>query len=138
MIKAVSFTYQKKSDLIGAFASGLCLLHCVATPLLFIAQTCSATCCDSSPTWWQWIDYLFLIISFVAIYRSNQTTSKAWIGKALWISWLLLFFFIINERLELLPLPEFAIYIPALALISLHFYNQKYCKCNNNCIHKTD
>lgn len=136
MIKTLSLSYQKNSDLIGAVASGLCLIHCIATPLLFIAQTCSATCCETSPIWWQWIDYLFLLISFFAVYRSNKTTSKAWIGKAMWISWALLFMLIINERFELISLPELALYLPALALISLHLYNQKYCQCNENCIHQ--
>lgn len=135
MINALSNTYRKNTDLLGAMASGLCLIHCIATPLLFIAQTCSATCCEASPIWWQWIDYLFLVISFVAVYRSNQTTSKAWVGKALWFSWSLLAFLILNEKMGWIPLPEFAIYLPALSLISLHLYNQKYCKCDENCIH---
>ncbi len=127
--------YQDKADLIGAFASGLCLVHCIATPLLFIAQSCSAVCCSTSPEWWKWVDYLFLIISFAAVYRSSQTTSKRWIGRALWTSWALMFIVILNERLTVIALPNFALYIPALALISLHFYNQKYCRCNDECIH---
>jgi hypothetical protein len=26
-------------DILGACASGLCLIHCIATPFLFVAQT---------------------------------------------------------------------------------------------------
>lgn len=135
-MKAISFRSQNKSDLIGAFASGLCLLHCVAVPLLFIVQTSSVSCCEASPYWWKWLDYLFLIISFMAIYRSNKTTTKRWIGKALWLSWGTLAFLILNEKLEWFSIPEFTIYIPALALIFLHLYNQKYCQCDENCIHE--
>ena len=135
MIKASSLTFQNKSDLIGAFSSGLCLLHCIATPFLFITQASLTNCCEASHTWWKSMDYLFLIISFAAVYRSNQTTSKAWIGKALWGSWIILFMVILNEKLEWLALPEIAIYFPALALIILHLYNQKYCQCDENCIH---
>lgn len=137
LMKVISLKSQNKSDLIGAFASGLCLLHCIATPLLFIVQTCSATCCEASPSWWKWLDYIFLVISFVAIFRSSKTTTKRWIGQALWLSWSVLAFIILNEKTGWLLLPEFSIYIPALALIALHLYNQKYCQCNENCIHET-
>ncbi len=136
MIKSLSRTYQKKSDVLGAAASGLCLIHCLATPLLFIAQSCSMTCCEASPSWWSSLDYVFLIISFFAILRSNQTTSKVVIGRALWVSWGVLAFIILNERFDFIPLPEYAIYIPALALIILHLYNQKYCQCGDDCIHE--
>lgn len=135
MIRTFSQNYQGKHDLLGAFASGLCLLHCVATPFLFIVQSCSATCCDNSPVWWQWMDYFFLIISFAAVYHSNKTTSKAWIGIALWISWTILLLVILNEKLGWIHLAEYAIYLPALSLISLHLYNQKYCQCDENCVH---
>lgn len=120
-----------KSDTVGAFASSLCLVHCLATPILFVAQTCSATCCDaeSVPAWWGWIDYVFLIVSFFAIYWSTKHTTKNWIKPALWSSWLLLLVVLVNERLALVALPEMAIYVPALALVGLHLYNRKYCQC---------
>ena len=53
-----------KSDAIGAIASGLCILHCLATPIFFIASACSLSCCNNTPLWWQWMDYVFLGISF--------------------------------------------------------------------------
>ena len=37
-----------KQDYIGAVASALCLLHCIATPFLFVAKACSAACCIDS------------------------------------------------------------------------------------------
>jgi hypothetical protein len=33
----------KSQDTIGAAASFLCMIHCVATPFIFIAQACSHT-----------------------------------------------------------------------------------------------
>lgn len=127
--------YQRNSDLFGAAASGLCLIHCVATPFLFIVQTCSETCCDASPSWWSSLDYIFLVISFLAIYRSSKTSSNRIISRALWSSWIVLAFIILNERLEFFHLPHFFIYIPAIALIILHLYHQKYCQCSDDCIH---
>ncbi|MDO5974064.1 MerC domain-containing protein [Flavivirga jejuensis] len=123
---------NQKPDNIGAIASTLCLIHCIVTPFIFIVQSCSITCCSATPTWWKFIDYFFLIISFFAIYRSTQTTSKKWIKPSLWLSWSLLFFIIINEKTAWYPLHEYFIYFPALALIILHLYNKKYCQCNLN------
>lgn len=123
---------KQKSDSIGALASTLCLIHCIATPFIFIIQSSSINCCNEVPTWWGSIDYLFLIISFFAINRSTQITSKNWIKPFLWISWLLLFVIIINEKIALLNIDEKIIYIPAIALISLHLYNKKHCQCNSN------
>ena len=37
----------------------LCLVHCIATPFIFITQACTASCCAESPIWWQSIDYVF-------------------------------------------------------------------------------
>ena len=66
----------QKPDNIGVLTSTLCMIHCLASPFLFIAQTCSATCCEATPIWWKWIDYLFLAISFFAIRRSTQVSSN--------------------------------------------------------------
>ena len=122
-------TTIKKSDTVGAVASGLCLVHCIITPFIFIAQTCSVTCCTGTPIWWRAIDYLFLGIAFFAIYWSVQTTTKNWMKYALWGSWIALLFVIVNEKVNLVQLAQQAIYLPALGLVSLHLYNRKYCQC---------
>ncbi|MGY0392210.1 MerC domain-containing protein [Bizionia sp. KMM 8389] len=131
------FTKQK-SDELGVMASGLCLIHCVATPFLFIVQSCSLSGCTDTPVWWRLIDYVFLVISFFAIYQTTQNTSSNWIKPALWWSWGVLFFIIVNEHLAWFSIPEYAIYIPAIALITLHLYNKKYCQCDTNkcCTHE--
>ncbi|MDT7830827.1 MerC domain-containing protein [Flavobacteriaceae bacterium S356] len=115
------------SDPIGAMASSLCLLHCLATPLIFIIQPLAAE--DAAPGWWKSLDYIFLFVSFFAVVWSVQNTSKNWMRYALWISWIALTVALINEKLELFSLTEFSIYIPAIALVFLHFYNRKYCQC---------
>lgn len=117
-----------KSDMIGAFASSLCLIHCVATPLIFIVSPIS-TQAESAPTWWKSLDYLFLLLSFFAVYWSAKNTSKKWVKYAFWASWIVLTSAIINEKLELFHLGELVVYIPAIFLVFLHLYNRKYCKC---------
>ncbi|QWX85171.1 MerC domain-containing protein [Cellulophaga sp. HaHaR_3_176] len=121
---------KQKTDNIGAIASTLCLLHCVVTPFIFIAQASSVICCDAPPYWWKFMDYFFLAISFFAIYWSTKTTSIKWITPMFWSSWAVLAAVILNEKLELFHLPEAILYIPAIALIILHLYNRKHCKCN--------
>lgn len=123
---------KQKPDSIGAIASTLCLIHCAATPLIFIVQSCSLACNHGVPIWWKFIDYFFLLISFFAVYRSTQTTTSNWMKPALWFSWVVLFIVIVNEKLAWFPLNEKIIYIPAMALIGLHLYNKKYCQCNTD------
>jgi len=125
-VKAVAT--NSKSDLFGVFASGLCMVHCLATPLLFVVQA-SATCSDVGPLWWRTLDYLFLGVSFFAIRQSAKTTTAAWMPKAMYTAWIILAFLIFNDSLHALPLPHALIYLPALCLVGLHIYNQRYFSC---------
>ena len=119
-----------KSDFIGACSSGLCMIHCIATPFFFFASTCSVTCCSAAPEWWKWIDYTFLAISFAAVYHSTNSETSQLIKYGLWISWLGLFLFLLNTRLEWFYISENIKFIPAFSLIGFHLYNLKYYKCN--------
>ena len=123
---------KEKPDVLGTLASSLCLIHCIATPFIFIAKSCSASCCSATPLWWRFIDYLFLVISFAAIYWTTKSTTLSWIKPILWCSWFMLFIIIINEKIGLLSLPDTIIYVPAISLVMLHLYNKKYCNCEND------
>lgn len=119
-----------QSDIIGAIASGLCVIHCMATPLLFVVQSCSISgCAGSGPAWWSFIDYLFIGITFFAVYHSVKHTSKDWMKYALYGSWGLLTLLIINEKTGIVPLAEAWKYASAFVLVGFHLYNHKYCKC---------
>ncbi|MGD1844784.1 MAG: MerC domain-containing protein [Salibacteraceae bacterium] len=123
---------QKKSDLLGTVASGLCVVHCAATPLLFVVQTCAVTgCCTGSPTWWSAIDYLFIGITAFAVYWSVGNTGKQWMKYALIASWIALTVFILNEKTAFYPIHEAFKYSSAFLLMCLHLYNKKYCQCKN-------
>lgn len=123
-------TAQHQSDWLGAAASGLCLIHCVITPFIFVAQACSATCCHSSPWWWSAIDGLFLVISWAAIRWSVRETSLNWIPAALYGTWGALVAVMINDKAGGVALGALA-YVPALVLVGLHLYNRRYCQCEN-------
>ena len=118
-----------KPDIIGATASGLCALHCMATPFLFIATAHTATWGIEKPSWWQLIDYIFIVISFFAIYKATRNTTKNWMKYALWGTWVMLSLAVMNETFEISELPEASVYSPALVLVVLHLYNQRYCTC---------
>ncbi len=137
--KPLTFSLSSiKSDYLGAVSSTLCLIHCVATPFIFIAH--SALHHDhahdhahghGAPIWWQAIDIIFLAIAFLAVYQSAKNTSKNWVRYGLWISWALLVLFIINEKFHWAHLAEFWVFFPSLSLVGLHIYNLKYCQCED-------
>lgn len=130
----------KRPDIVGAIASSLCIVHCLITPVVFIATT-SALNHEfiGIPKWWRNLDFLFLLISFIAIYRSTKTTSKKIMKPALWVSWVFLLLLIVNEKISLLNLPEYYTYIIAILLAGLHLYNLRYCQCkNDNCCIKNE
>ena len=125
--KNINFSY----DNLGIIASTLCMIHCIGTPFLFIAKACSTTCCADAPLWWKAIDYAFLIVSFFAIYFIAKKSSNNTLIFIFWFFWGLLAVTIFNETLGLFTLPKNFIYIPAFSIIILHFYNIKFCKCDD-------
>lgn len=135
----VSLKVGLKSDMLGAIASGLCVIHCLATPFLFVVQSCSVekSCCSGGPSWWSAIDYLFMGITFFAVYHSSKNTSKHWMKYALYGSWTLLSLLIFNEKFGWIPLSDIWKYLAAFLMISTHLYNLRYCQCKGDtcCVH---
>jgi len=122
----------QKSDTIGVLSSGLCMIHCLATPFFFVASVCSTTCCDTAPLWWQWLDYFFLVVSFIAVRYSTISTNSKLIKIGLWVSWLGLSIFIFNIKFSWFYAHPNMKFIPAFTLIGFHLYNFKSCKSNLN------
>ena len=119
-------------DNVGIIASILCAIHCIATPFLFIAKACStAACCTDTPIWWQMIDYLFLGVSFLAIFFISKNLTIKWLKLSFWASWIVLLITIVNHSIHIIDLPKNFIYIPSLVIIILHFYNLRFCTCQD-------
>ena len=124
----------RKPDTIGAIVSTLCVVHCLLTPLLFVAQSYTATHSHEAPFWWKNLDYLFILISVIAVYESTKKSTNKLIKAGLWISWIMLFLLILNEKLVWIELDEIITYSVALTLSMLHIYNLNYCQCETeNC-----
>ena len=119
----------ERSDTIGALSSFLCMIHCLATPFFFVATACSASCCSAAPSWWQWLDYFFLLVSFVAVRHSTVSTNSKLVEFGLWISWVCLLVFVLNAKFLWFYTSQNTKFIPAFSLIGLHLYNLKYCQC---------
>ena len=91
----------KNSDRIGAISSGLCMLHCFATPFLFLLQSSLIFISVDFTSTWFILNYIFLFISFIAVYYSVKNSSNRFIRVFLYLFWALLSGLII--QLSLLP-----------------------------------
>ena len=118
-------------DKIGIISSTLCMIHCIGTPFIFIAKSCSATCCSDAPTWWLMIDYLFLIIAFFAIFHTTNSSTSQWLKILFWTTWTILLFSIADHTFSYYIFPKNFSYFPGICIVALHFYNLKINKCEN-------
>lgn len=132
----------KNSDFVGVLSNILCMLHCLATPLLFVSQIKA----HSVPFSWQAINILFIIISAFAIYRSINVSNNIFIKIFMPLFWIILSVFIIDEVFHLHHYiheihfihdinhknGEIFTYSAASILSLLHVYNLKFCRCEND------
>ncbi len=125
----------KHADTIGAINSSSCVAHCFATPFLFLGQAQTSLVEFSTvPLWWQFLNYVFIVISFFAVSRTVKNSSNQLVKSLLWVSWVFLSALILNEEFEIMHMPELLTYFAGILLASLHIYNLKYCQCEDeNC-----
>lgn len=120
------------SDYLGAVAGVLCIIHCIVTPLLFVINAELAT--NQTLLVLQAIGYIFLIISFFAVYRSALNTTNNVVKILFFLFWSFLLFLILNESFGAFRISETFTFISAFSLSALHIYNLKYCQCKDeNC-----
>lgn len=120
------------SDYLGAVAGVLCIIHCIVTPLLFVINAKLAT--NQTLLVLQAIGYIFLIISFFAVYRSALNTTNNVVKILFFLFWSFLLFLILNESFGAFRISETFTFISAFSLSALHIYNLKYCQCKDeNC-----
>jgi hypothetical protein len=111
-------TKINKADLIGILSSSICLLHCLATPLLIAFGAGFIT----NP----FFKYLFLIISFVSIFKATENITSKKTSLLLWISfWGFLFSTLFQEEYEWL---HYSGYLFAILIIIGHILNIKHCR----------
>jgi len=123
---------HNNSDTIGVFTSLVCSIHCFATPILFVAQS-GLLSSNIQPVWWESINYIFIALSFIAVYYSAKNTSENIMKPILWLCWLFFVSVILNEMIELTKIPELFSYVSAFSLAFVHVCNLKYCQCQEEC-----
>jgi hypothetical protein len=84
---------------------------------------------STAPGWWQPLNFVFLLLSFLAINRSIKNSSNQLIKVLFYIFWSILAFLLISEEFEIIHLPEVITYATGFSLAFLHIYNKKYCQC---------
>ena len=124
----LSKTYS--SDILGAFASGLCAIHCAITPLFFAARPILESTHAGhhhGNGFWSSLDYIFLVLSFFAVWFSARHTSKKALKWILWLAWLV---FAVGLFSELFHFSSgiWLMYTGSFALVIAHIQNYRFCK----------
>ena len=118
------------SNLVGAAASGLCAVHCAATPLLFAAKPVLGHAvgehAHGSPLWAAF-DYVFLVLSFLAVWYAARHSDHSILKRVLWVSWVVFATGILFEAFHL-PYGHWLMYGGSIALVVVHVKNYQHCR----------
>ena len=104
------------ADKLGAISAFLCIIHCLAVPT-FLAMGIGFL---SNPI----IAFLFILISFISIYKTTKGNSLKGISVFLWLAFTgLVITTLFEERAEVF---EYGMFIFSSLIILGHFYNMRY------------
>ena len=120
------------SDHVGITNGTLCAIHCMFSPFFYVYQASISSNNFEATFLWNSLNYIFIIISFTAVYKSVLNSSNSIIKSILFTSWFTLTILILNEQFEILHLQEVYTYLSASILCVTHFYNLKNCRCDND------
>ena len=121
---------QKQSDLLGAFASGLCAIHCTLTPIFFLAKPMLDNSIEihaHGNSFWTALDYVFLVLSLVAVWFSSKHTSHKAIKWVLWIAWIVFSIGLLSERIHF-ENGIWLMYAGSITLVIAHIINYRHCR----------
>ena len=115
------------ADILGVTSSFLCLLHCLFLPLLLILQPVLFSFVKDleAKEWWEWLDFVFLAIGFLAVVLATKKVSK--IRKIRFYTAYLLFAIgiLLGENWIFLS------YVGSIGLVILHLKNyQEHKNCS--------
>lgn len=109
---------SRQSDKVGVFSSLLCLAHCLALPLLMSSHGLTASVFSHD---WHFVEYVFLAVSFVAVYYSTRHQPLNWVKVSFY---LVLAAFTVGFVFEAhWAWLKYLGYFGSLGLIGLHLYN---------------
>lgn len=112
------FSLAHRADVLGIIASSFCLVHCIATPLLIAMGAVAFT----HPI----VTYVFLMVAFLAIYKTTQKPTLSIIRFLLWFNFgAYAFATILHEMAHISAVYS---YVFAALIILTHVSNIAYCK----------
>lgn len=120
MIKKLPYV----SDRVGIIASVVCLVHCLIFPVLVILRIPLS---EWLHEFWHSLEYIFLAISFVAVFFSARSTVKPWMRYFLWTSFFALAASILLKHYE--AVFDTVAIAAALILITAHILNIRQLSC---------
>lgn len=119
------------SDWMGAVVSILCVVHCAVSPLFFVAKPVFASMMVSPHGHphglWASLDYIFLVLSLMAVWYSSEHTTHATLRWVLWASWVVFAIGLFFEPLEF-PFGPWLMYAGSISLVIAHLQNYRHCQ----------
>ena len=119
------------SDWLGVAASALCTIHCALSPLFFVSKpVLASTFGPQMHTHGPWasLDYVFLILSLLAVWYSSEHTRDSAIAWILWGAWATFAVGLFFEPLEW-SFGKILMYVGSIVLVIAHLKNyQHQCK----------
>lgn len=115
------------SDRVGIAASAVCMVHCLIFPLMVLLRVPLS---EWLHEFWHTLDYVFLAVSFLAVYFSSKSTPKFWMKYFLWTSFFALGASVTLKHHE--TVFEALAVGSALLLITAHLINIRQLSCRIN------
>ncbi|MEZ0483646.1 MerC domain-containing protein [Fibrella aquatica] len=113
---------DKKADYIGITGSVLCLIHCLAAPVLVMTSSLFRN--DALRAGFLSLDYFFIAVNIVAVYYAARHHTSSAIRTALWS---FLFIFAVGLLLEDVdPIFEYIAYAASTGLVISHLVNLRH------------
>ena len=132
MPETKTFLRQKRSDLLGVLASGLCAIHCTLTPIFFLAKPILDNTVENQGhgnSLWTALEYVFLVLSLIAVWFSSKHTNLKSIKWILWSAWIVFSIGLLSERIHF-ENGIWLMYSGSAALVIAHVINYRHCqKC---------
>ena len=113
------------ADWLGISASGLCLVHCALTPLIFTAKPLYYGMIGKQVHHhgaWAALDYVFLVLSFLAVWYSARNTPFTSLKWVLWGAWTVFAIGLLLES-QHLAIGHWLMYVGSITLVIGHIKN---------------
>ncbi|GAB3950421.1 hypothetical protein GCM10028805_28420 [Spirosoma harenae] len=118
---------SRKADYIGITGSVLCIIHCLITPILLL--TSSVLQNSTLRVGYLSLDYVFIVVNFIAVYFATRHYALPVIKRSLW-GFLTLFSVALLLE-ETAPIFEYIAYMASAGLVVSHLLNIRQHRLNH-------